>query len=81
MNPLRGAVAGAIGGAAGSYTMELFQAWWNEREARTGSKPRATKARTGAAKDVDPATVQVAERILATELPETLKPAAGEAVH
>jgi len=61
--------------------MELFQAWWNEREARTGSKPRATKARTGAAKDVDPATVQVSERILATELPESLKPAAGEAVH
>jgi len=25
MDPIKGAVAGAIGGAAGAYTMELFQ--------------------------------------------------------
>ena len=34
MDPVKGAVAGAIGGAAGAYTMELFQAWWNDAEKR-----------------------------------------------
>ena len=32
MDPIRGAVAGAIGGAAGAYIMERFQAWWNAME-------------------------------------------------
>ena len=57
MDPIRGAVAGAIGGAAGAYTMERFRAWWNNVAAR------------------------VAKKVLDTELPEDMKPAAGEAVH
>ena len=88
MKPISGAIAGAIGGAAGSYTMELFQAWWNDLEKRTAPKPAPAKA--GAAdktekKEEEPATVKVAERaskkVLDTDLPDDLKPAAGEAVH
>ena len=87
MDPIRGAVAGAIGGAAGSYTMELFQTWWNDLEQRAAPKRRAHAIKDGAAdkKEEEPATVKVAERVskkvLDTELPEELKPAAGEAVH
>ena len=85
MNPFSGAIAGAIGGAAGSYTMELFQAWWNDLEKRTGPKP--ARAKTGAAdkKEDEPATVRVAERasekLLDAPLSDDQKPAAGEAVH
>lgn len=82
MNPIRGAVAGAIGGAAGSYTMELFQTWWNEREKRAVPRPPKGAAATSAN---EPATVRVAERVtrkvLDTGLSEERKPAAGEAVH
>ena len=87
MNPIKGAVAGAVGGAAGSYAMELFQAWWNDLEQRAGPKPKAAKTAKAAAvaKEDDPATVKIAERIskkvLDTGLSEELKPAAGEAVH
>jgi hypothetical protein len=41
MDPIRGAVAGAIGGAAGAYTMELFQQWWNDMEKAAAPKHRA----------------------------------------
>ena len=87
MKPFRGAVAGAIGGAAGAYTMELFQAWWNDMEKRAAPKPRAQGAKDGATDkpEAEPATVQVAKRaskkVLDTELSDQLKPAAGEAVH
>ena len=90
MHPIKGAVAGAVGGAAGSYAMELFQAWWNDLEQRAGPKPQAAKAAkaakaAAAAKDDEPATVKIAERIskkvLDTGLSDELKPAAGEAVH
>jgi hypothetical protein len=87
MDPIKGAVAGAIGGAAGAYTMERFQAWWNDMEQRAAPRRRAHAIKDGAAdKELDePATVKVAERVskqvLDTELPDDLKPAAGEAVH
>lgn len=81
---MRGAIAGAVGGAAGSYTMELFQTWWNDLEKRNAPKP---PAQAGAAdkNEEEPATVKVADRaakkVLDTGVPEELKPAAGEAVH
>jgi putative membrane protein len=87
VDPIKGAVAGAIGGAAGAYTMELFQQWWNGMEKAAAPKRRAHAVKDGAAdKETDePATVKVAERVsrkvLDTELPDELKPAAGEAVH
>lgn len=87
MNPIKGAVAGAIGGACGAYTMELFQTWWNDTEKRLAPKRRAHAARDAAEKPAqdEPATVKVAERVAKTvldaDLPEELKPAAGEAVH
>jgi len=86
MDPVKGAVAGAIGGAAGAYTMERFQAWWNDAEKRLAPKRRAYAAKDAPARtEHEPATVKVAERIsekvLDRELPDELKPAAGEAVH
>ncbi|HUQ16897.1 MAG TPA: DUF1440 domain-containing protein [Candidatus Saccharimonadales bacterium] len=85
MDPLRGAIAGAIGGAAGSYAMELFQAWWNDLEKRNAPQPAAARAGAEDKAEDDPATVKVAERaakkVLDTGVPEELKPAAGEAVH
>ena len=79
MRILRGALAGAIAGVVGAYAMERFQALWAETEKR--ARPRET---AGAAKD-EPTTVKAAERvtetILHTELPEELKPVAGEAIH
>jgi hypothetical protein len=87
MDPIKGAVAGAIGGAAGAYTMERFQAWWMDMERSAAPKRRAHAVKDGAVDKMtdEPATVKVAERIarkvLDTELPEDLKPAAGEAVH
>ena len=87
MDPIRGAVAGAIGGAAGAYTMERFQQWWADMEKQAAPKRRVHAIKDGAADKAaaEPATVKVAERIsknvLDAELPEELKPAAGEAVH
>src|SRR5207237_3346411 len=86
MDPVKGAVAGAIGGAAGAYTMELFQAWWNDAEKRLAPKRRAHAAKDTAARAKDePATVKVAGRVskkvLDRPVPDELKPAAGEAVH
>ena len=81
MDPIKGAVAGA----AGAYTMELFQDWWNGAEQRLAPKRRAHAAKDTAEKSDDPATVKVADRIskktLDTEVPDEYKPAAGEAVH
>ncbi|HVR88037.1 MAG TPA: DUF1440 domain-containing protein [Candidatus Limnocylindria bacterium] len=87
MNPVKGAVAGAVGGLAGAYAMERFQYWWQDLEQRAAPKRRAHAARDGAAdkQTEEPATVQVAERLseklLASPLPDALKPKAGEAVH
>lgn len=85
MKPVRGAIAGAIGGAAGSYTMELFQAWWNDLEKRNAPKPAPAKAGAADKAEDEPATVKVADRaskkILDTPVSDDLKPAAGEAVH
>jgi hypothetical protein len=87
MDPIKGAVAGAIGGAAGAYTMDRFQEWWQEAEKRAAPKRRAHAVKDPPAeKDVsEPATVKAAERlakkVLDGPLPEELKPAAGEAVH
>src|SRR5256885_7411222 len=76
---LRGALAGAIAGLVGAYAMERFQALWSETEKR--ARPKQT---AGAAKD-EPTTVKAAERVvetvLHTDLPEEVKPAAGEVVH
>ena len=59
MDPVKGAVAGAIGGAAGAYTMELFQAWWNEAEERLAPKRRAHAAKDTPPRTADePATVK-----------------------
>jgi len=84
MKPVRGAIAGAIGGAAGAYTMELFQAWWNDLEKRNAPKPTAGKAGAADKTEEDPATVKVADRAakkLDIELSTEQKPAAGEAIH
>ena len=87
MDPIRGAVAGAIGGAAGAYTMERFQLWWNDMERRAAPKRQVHAIKDGATDktEAEPATVKVAERVskkvLDAELPEEMKPAAGEAVH
>ncbi len=83
MNPIKGAVAGAIGGACGAYTMELFQQWWNDLEKRAAPKRKAHAIKESPT--AEPATIKVAERIsktvLDTELSDELKPLAGEAVH
>jgi len=75
----RGAFAGALAGLAGAYVMERFQAMWSETANR--ARPKQT---AGAAKD-EPSTVKAAERVtegvLHTELPDEVKPVAGEAVH
>jgi hypothetical protein len=68
MNPVKGALAGAIGGAAGAYTMERFQAWWNDMEQRAAPERQAHAIKNGTAG-------------LDTELPDEMKPAAGKAVH
>lgn len=87
MDPIRGAVAGAIGGAAGAYAMQRFQQWWNDMEKRAAPKERAHAIKDGATdKGTDePATVKVAERVskrvLDVDLSAELKPVAGEAVH
>jgi putative membrane protein len=85
MDPIKGAVAGAVGGAAGAYTMELFQEWWNGAEQRLAPRRQAHAAKDVAEKRDEPATVKAADRIskkvLDTEIPEQKKPAAGEAVH
>ena len=79
MRVLRGALAGAVAGLVGAYAMERFQAMWSETERR--ARPKQT---AGAAKD-EPSTVKAAERLTETvfhsELPEEIKPVAGEAVH
>jgi putative membrane protein len=88
MDPIKGAVAGAIGGAAGAYTKERFQQWWNEMERAAAPKRRAHAVKDGATdKRTDkPATVKVAGRVSKQvrdpELIEQVEPAAaGEAVH
>ena len=86
MDPIKGAVAGAIGGAAGAYTMELFQSWWNDTEKRLAPTRRAHAAKDAPPKTGDePATVKAAERVskkvLHEGVPAELKPAAGETVH
>lgn len=87
MDPLRGAIAGAVGGFAGAYAMERFQLWWEELEARARPPRRAHALREPAANERadGPATVKVAERIservLDTPLPEERTPKAGQAVH
>ena len=87
MNPVKGAVAGAVGGLAGAYVMGQFQSWWLDLEKRAAPKRRAHAAKDGATDKApeEPATVQVAERLaeklLDSPLPEAMKPKAGEAVH
>jgi putative membrane protein len=87
MDPIRGAVAGAIGGAAGAYTMERFQQWWNDMEKNAAPKRRVHAIKDSATdkSEAEPATVMVAERVsrkvLDAEMPDGMKPAAGEAVH
>ena len=79
MRILRGALAGAIAGLVGAYAMERFQKLWTETAEQARPKQVA-----GAAKD-EPTTVRAAERVtetvLHTELPEEVKPVAGEVVH
>jgi hypothetical protein len=76
---LRGALAGAIAGLVGAYAMEWFQALWTQTAQR--ARPKQTAA---TAKD-EPTTVKAAERVaetvLHTELPDEVKPVAGEAIH
>jgi hypothetical protein len=84
VDPIKGAVAGAVAGAAGAYTMERFQAWWNDMEKRAAPKRRAHALKGGATERADePATLKAAERVSRkvqdAELPLELKP--GEAVH
>src|SRR2546425_10192064 len=96
MDPIRGAVAGAIGGAAGAYTMERFQEWWQEMERRAAptlrahaiKDPPAEKEQSAVRADKErgePATVKAAERVarkaLDRPVPPEVKPAAGEAMH
>ncbi|HEX6062527.1 MAG TPA: DUF1440 domain-containing protein [Candidatus Limnocylindria bacterium] len=85
MDPIKGAVAGAVGGAAGAYTMELFQAWWNGAEQRLAPKRQAHAAKDTVEQSDEPATQKAANRIskktLDTEVPVEYKAAAGDAVH
>lgn len=86
MDPIKGAVAGAIGGAAGAYTMELFQSWWNDAEKRLAPKQRAQAAKDTPSKTEDqPATIKAADRVsrkvLHEGIPAEVKPAAGKTVH
>ena len=68
MDPIKGAVAGAIGGAAGAYTMERFQQWWNDMEKAAAPKRRAHAVKDGATDKLtdEPATVKVAEPLAGT---------------
>jgi putative membrane protein len=79
MRVLRGALAGAIAGLVGAYAMERFQALWSETQRRARPKQTASAGLD------EPTTVKAAERlaetVLHTELPEELKPVAGEFVH
>jgi len=79
MRVLRGALAGAIAGLVGAYAMERFQAFWSDTAQR--ARPRQIAS---AAKD-EPTTVKAAERltenVFHAELPEEIKPVAGEAIH
>lgn len=87
MDPIKGAVAGAIGGAAGAYTMELFQTWWNDAEKRLAPKQRAHAAKDTPSKtqEEEPATLKAAARVsrkvLHEDIPAEAKPAAGKTVH
>ena len=45
MDPIKGAVAGAVGGAAGAYTMQRFQEWWQDLETRAAPKRRGGRKR------------------------------------
>ena len=87
MDPIRGAVAGAIGGAAGAYTMERFQEWWQEMERRAAPTRRAHAIKDAPAEreKSEPATVKaahrVAKKVLDRPVPPDLRPAAGEAMH
>ena len=79
MRILRGALAGAVAGFVGAYAMERFQALWSDTAKRARPQQIAS-----AAKD-EPTTVKAAERVAETvfhaELPDEIKPVAGEAVH
>ena len=79
MRILRGALAGAVAGLLGAFAMERFQTLWSETSKR--ARPKQT---AGAAKD-EPITVKAAERVTErvfhAELPDEIKPVAGEAVH
>ena len=79
MRILRGALAGAIAGLAGAYLMERFQSLWTETMKRARPNEVASAAMD------EPTTVKAAERVAETlahrELPEEIKPLAGEAVH
>ena len=79
MRILRGALAGAVAGLLGAFAMERFQTLWSETSKR--ARPKQT---AGAAKD-EPTTMKAAERVTErvfhAELPDEIKPVAGEAVH
>src|SRR5207244_12551749 len=79
MRILRGALAGAIAGLVGAYAMERFQTLWSATAESARPKQIAS-----AAKD-EPTTVKAAERLTESvfhaELPDEIKPVAGEAVH
>ncbi|HEX9269800.1 MAG TPA: DUF1440 domain-containing protein [Candidatus Limnocylindria bacterium] len=93
MDPLRGALAGLIGGLAGAYVMERFQSWWQAAETQAAPERRAHARDDGASRERtasngragEPSTVRVAERIseevFDTPLPEAMKPKAGQLVH
>src|SRR2546430_12485719 len=79
MRILRGALAGAIAGLVGAYAMERFRTLWSETG--EGGRPRQI---AGAGRG-EPTTVKAAERLTESvfhaELPDEIKPVAGEAVH
>src|SRR5256714_598773 len=83
MDPIRGAVAGAIGGAAGAYTMERFQEWWQELERRAPPTRRAHAIKDAPAEreKSEPATVKAphrrAQKVLDRPGPPDLGPPAG----
>ena len=83
MDPIKGAVAGAIGGAAGAYTMERFQQWWNDMEKRAAPKRKAYAAKDTAGKMDEPvvAKAERAARKIDAELPAELTPVSGEQIH
>jgi hypothetical protein len=85
MDPIKGTVAGAVGGAAGAYAMERFQEWWNDTEQRLAPKRQAHAAKDIADRTDEAATPKAADRISKktpkTAVPEELEPAADNAVH